>query len=192
MNPNLRKNILTHSLVILAFFMINLFVHYPALISGLSISQHDILEGVGGNRQLIEFRSQTGNEALWNPNMFSGMPAYFTGVQYSGDLIKYVSMALGLWMGHPSSILFIGMVCFYIMLLTFKVRPLIAAIGAVAFSLNGFNVIVIMAGHNAKIAAVALMTTVVAGVRLNSSGNKCPGAALTPLPVALDITPKQP
>ena len=192
MSPTLKKNLLTHGLIILGFFLINLLVHYPAIINGEKINQHDILQGIGGHTQLREYRAETGEEPLWNPNMFSGMPAYLTGVQYSGDLLKYAYQVLGLWMRHPSSILFIAMVSFYIMLLCFKVRPLIAAIGAIAFGLNGFNVIGIMAGHNAKIAAVALMPLVLAGIQLTFSGKKWLGASLTALALGLEIRANHP
>ncbi|MEM6641976.1 MAG: hypothetical protein AAF616_03270 [Bacteroidota bacterium] len=192
MNPKLKKGLLTHGLIILAFFVINLLVHYPAIISGLQISQHDILQGVGGNHQLKTFEEETGEQALWNPYVFSGMPAYLTGVEYSGDLLKYVYIFMLVGLGHPSGILFVAMVSFYIMLLCFKVRPIIAAIGAVAFGLNGFNVISIMAGHNAKIAAVALMPLVLAGVHLTFSGKRWLGAALTALALGLEIRANHP
>ena len=129
MNPTLKKNLLTHGLIIIGFFLINLLVHYPTIIKGEKINQHDILQGIGGNTQLQEYRAETGEEGLWNPYMFSGMPAYLTGVQYSGDLLRYIYNTMGLWMGHPSSILFIAMISFYIMLLCFKVRPLMLVIG---------------------------------------------------------------
>lgn len=192
MKESLRKSITTHGLVILSFFIINLLIHYPALINGKSISQHDILQSRGGNEQLKNYRAATGEEALWNPYLFSGMPAYLTGVKYSGDLMQFVYRALGLWMGHPTSILFVAMVSFYIMLLCFKVRPIIAALGAISFALNGFNVIGIMAGHNAKVAAVALMPLVVAGVQLTFSGKKWLGVALTALALGLEIRANHP
>ncbi len=192
MTSSMRKELLTHGLIILGFLLVTITVHYPTFLSGKQISQHDILMGAGGNQQLKEYKEQTGEEALWNPYMFSGMPAYLTGVQYSGDLLKHVYRAFGLWMGHPTSILFIAMVSFYIMLLSFKVRPLIVAIGAIAFGLNGFNVISIMAGHNAKIAAVALMPLVLAGIQLTFSGKKWLGFSLTSLALGLEIRANHP
>lgn len=187
MNSALKKNILTHGLIILGFFVITLLVHYPSFLSNKQISQHDILQGQGGNNQLIEYRAATGEEALWNPYMFSGMPAYLTGVQFSGDLLSYAYDAIRLGMGHPEGILFVAFVSFYILLLSFKVRPLIAAAGAIAFGLNGFNIIGIMAGHNAKIAAVALMPLVLAGIHLTFSGKKWFGFGLTALALGLQI-----
>lgn len=192
MNSTLKKNILTHGLIILGFLFITILVHYPTFIGNKQINQHDILQGAGGNNQLQMHRSGTGEEALWNPYMFSGMPAYLTGVQYSGDLIAYVYKVIRLGMKHPQGILLVAFVSFYIMLLSFKVRPLIAAAGAIAFGLNGFNMIGIMAGHNAKIAAVALMPLVLAGIHLAFSGKRWMGFGLTGLALALQIRTNHP
>ncbi|WP_420318308.1 YfhO family protein [Ekhidna sp.] len=192
MNVTLKKDILTHGLVLLSFLIITLLVYYPSFLGDKQISQHDILQGKGGNNQLIEFRAETGEEALWNPYMFSGMPAYLTGVQYSGDLLQIAYSVMRLGMGHPEGILFVAFVSFYILLLSFKVRPIIAAAGAIAFGLNGFNIIGIMAGHNAKIAAVALMPLVLAGIHLTFKGKKWIGFGLTALALGLQIRTNHP
>ncbi|WP_370087627.1 YfhO family protein [Ekhidna sp.] len=192
MNAALKKNLLTHGLIILGFLLITILVHYPSFLGDKTIHQHDILQGQGGNNQLQLHRSGTGEEALWNPYMFSGMPAYLTGVQYSGDLLRYAYKAAMIGMGHPEGIMFLSFVSFYILLLCFKVRPLIAAAGAIAFGLNGFNVIGIMAGHNAKIAAVALMPLVLAGIHLTFSGKRWLGFGLTALSLGLQIRANHP
>ncbi|MBC6400536.1 MAG: YfhO family protein [Ekhidna sp.] len=187
MTEQFKKNLLTHGLIIFGFFIVTVFVHYPTFLSGERINQHDILQGFGGNQQLREYRAKTGDEALWNPNMFSGMPAYLTGVSYPGDLLSYAYKIIGLGMSHPPAILFISLVSFYVLLLSYKVRPLIAAAGAIAFGLNGFNIISIVAGHNAKIAAVALMPLVLAGINLTFSDKKWLGLGLTALALGLQI-----
>ena len=110
MNAELKKHILTHGLIILGFFFVTILVHYPAFIGDKQIDQHDILQGMGGNQQLKDYRDASGEEALWNPNMFGGMPAYLTGVQYSGDILKHVYQVMLLGMGHPTGILFISFV----------------------------------------------------------------------------------
>ncbi|MEO1256009.1 MAG: hypothetical protein AAFY41_14155 [Bacteroidota bacterium] len=192
MSSNLKKNIITHGLIILGFFLVNFAIHYPSFLSNKNINQHDILQGQGGNSQLQSYRTETGEEALWNPYMFGGMPAYLTGVQYPGDLIVHVYKIIRLGMNHPDGILFVAFVSFYVLLLSFKVRPLIAAAGAIAFGLNGFNVIGIMAGHNAKIAAVAFMPLVLAGVHLAFSGKRWLGFGLTALSLGLQIRTNHP
>ncbi len=187
MNARLKKNILTHGLIIAGFLLINILIHYPSFLGNRHISQHDILQGKGGNYQIQMHQKKAGEESLWNPYIFGGMPAYLTSVRYSGDLIKHVYQFITLRMGHPEGILFIAFVSFYILLLSFKVRPLIAAAGAIAFGLNGFNVIGIMAGHNAKIASVALMPLVLAGIHLTFSGKRWLGFGLTALALSLQI-----
>lgn len=192
MNSSLKKNLLTHGLIILGFLLVTIAVHAPTFFSGKQIDQHDILQSSGGNNQLIQYRNGTGKEALWNNYMFSGMPAYLTGAQYSGDLLSYVYKGLSLGMSHPPTILFLSMVSFYILLLSFKVRPLIAMAGAIAFGLNGFNIIGVMAGHNAKVAAVALMPLVLAGIHLAFSGKRWLGVGLTALALGLQIKVNHP
>ncbi len=192
MNSTLKKNILTHVLVILGFLLVNIIVHYPNFLAGKEISQHDILQSSGSNYQLELHRNATGEEALWNPYLFGGMPSYLTGIQYSGDVLKYTYKFLLLGMGHPSGILFFAFVSFYILLLSFGVRPIIAAAGAVAFGLNGFNIISLVAGHNAKIAAVAIAPLVLAGIHLTFSGRRWLGAGLTALALGLEIRANHP
>ncbi|WP_424961676.1 hypothetical protein [Ekhidna sp.] len=192
MNANLKKNILTHGLIILGFLFVTFLVHYPSLLGDKQIEQHDILQAQGGNNQIKQFSNTTGEQSLWNPYVFSGMPAYLTGVQYSGDILKYVYKGMMLGMKHPEGILFVCLVSFYILLLCFKVRPLIAAAGAIAFGLNGFNMIGIMAGHNAKIAAVALMPLVLGGIHLAFTGKRWLGFGLTALGLGLQIRANHP
>ncbi|MEQ6166537.1 YfhO family protein [Ekhidna sp. MALMAid0563] len=192
MNADLKKNILTHGLIILGFLLVTLLVHYPSLLGDRQLNQHDILQAQGGNNQIKQFDTTTGEQPLWNPYVFSGMPAYLTGVQYSGDILKYVYKGMMLGMGHPEGILFVSFVTFYILLLSFKVRPLIAAAGALAFGLNGFNMIGIMAGHNAKIAAVAFMPLVLAGIHLTFSGKRWLGFGLTAFALGLQIRTNHP
>lgn len=192
MKADLKKNILTHGLVILGFLLVTILVHYPTFLGDKQLDQHDILQSHGGNNQLKMHRSGTGEEALWNSYMFSGMPAYLTGVQFSGDILSYVYKIFGLGMSHPAAILFISLVSFYILLISFKVRPIIAVAGALAFGLNGFNIIGVMAGHNAKIAAVALMPLVLAGIHWTFSGKKWLGFGLTALALGLQIKTNHP
>ena len=192
MNSALKKNLLIHGLTILGFLFITVLIHYPTFLGGKHIDQHDISQAIGGNHQLQEYRAEAGEEPLWNPNVFSGMPAYLTGVRFSGDLLDYVYQIIKLGMSHPESILFTSMVSFYILLLSFKVRPLLAAAGAIAFGLNGFNIIGIMAGHNSKIAAVALAPLVLAGVHLTFYGKRWLGFGLTALALGLEIKVNHP
>lgn len=186
------KTILPHFLAVVIFFLITVIVYHPHFIDGQTISQHDVLQALGANQQLSDFRSETGEEGLWLHTMFSGMPAFLNGVQYSGDLLGYAYKVIRLGMSHPSGITFLSFVSFYVLLLVFGVRQWLAIGGAILFGLNGFNIISITAGHNAKIAAVALMPLVLAGIKLAFTDRRWLGVGLTALALGLQIRANHP
>ena len=181
-----------HLLAIGIFFLLTVVVYHPYFFDGKGLLQHDILQASGASKQLIEHRDQTGEEALWMHTMFSGMPAYLNGVQYSGDLLKHVYKGLLLGLGHPVGITFLSFVGFYILLLSFGVRSWLAIGGAILFALNGFSIISLVAGHNSKIAAVALMPLVLAGIRLAFTDRRWLGIGLTALALGLQIRANHP
>lgn len=192
MKSTLKQSLIKHGLLILGFIILTVIIYYPFFLDGKQISQHDVLQGYGATQHLKEFRESTGEEGLWMNSMFSGMPAFLNGVQFSGDILEHVYDFLKLGMPHPEGITLVCFVSFYLLLLAFGVRPWIAFAGAVAFGLNGFNMIGIMAGHNAKIAAVAFMPAVLAGIHLAFSGKRALGTGLTALALALQIRMNHP
>jgi len=192
MNDQLKKSLLSHGLVLIGFLLITVIVYLPFFTEGKQLSQHDIQQAKGANHLTKEYESQTGENALWNPYMFSGMPAYLTGLAHSGDILIYVYATMSLGIPHPAGITLIDFISFYILLIVFGVRPWIAFAGALAFGLNGFNIISISAGHNAKIAAAALIPLAMAGIHLAFSRRKYLGIGLTALALGLQIRTNHP
>lgn len=193
MNPKLKKALITNVLILIGFFAITFIVYLPYFTEGKQMDQHDIHQASGANHQIKEFESKTDEDALWNPFMFSGMPSYLTGLAFSGDIILSKTYnILKVNLPHPEGITFVGFISFYILLLTFGVRPWIAFIGAVAFGLNGYNIISITAGHNAKIAATALIPLVLAGIHLAFTKKRFLGIGLTALALGLQIRANHP
>lgn len=192
MKTNLKKALITHGLAILGFVIITFIVYLPYFTQGEQVSQHDILQSVGASEQINSFTEKTGEDALWNPYMFSGMPSYLTGLNYSGDILKVIYQIYKVGLPHPEGITFMALVSFYILLLAFGVRPWIAFIGAIVFGLNGFNIISITAGHNAKIAATALMPLALAGIHLAFTRKKWLGFGLTAIAMGLQIRTNHP
>ncbi|WP_221409538.1 YfhO family protein [Marinoscillum furvescens] len=145
------------------------------------------MQAKGASHQLSEYRELTGEQALWMFNMFSGMPAYLNGVRFSGDFLDDVQKLLHLGIPRPAQIIFLTCLSFYLMLLAFRVRPWVAFIGALIFGFNGFNVIGIIAGHNAKIQAVAYMPLVIAGMKLTFDKKWLLGLSVFALGLGLNL-----
>lgn len=176
-----------HLVAIVVFLIVTITFFNPAFFDNKSLSQPDIQYSVGASKALRDYRDATSEEGLWAPNMFSGMPGYLVNVEWGYEPIIALKKILSLWLPHPICNIFLAFICYYIMLLVFRVRPYLAIIGALAFGLSSYMIIGIAAGHNARVGAIAFMPLVVAGIHLTFSGRRILGFGLTAMAMALHL-----
>ncbi|MEL6394171.1 MAG: hypothetical protein AAFR97_15615, partial [Bacteroidota bacterium] len=152
------------------------------------INQNDIYQGYASASETKAFREQTGEEALWTTRMFSGMPAYLINIVYQGELVDYVQKLISVGLPASAQVVFLSFLCFYILLVSFRVRPFLAFAGAIAYAFNTFNLISVEAGHIWKVRAIAYMPLVVSGVHLILGTTKrWLGLGLLSVAVSLEI-----
>jgi hypothetical protein len=187
MKLNFQKELLPHLLGVVLFYLIVVLYFSPMVFDGKIIFQGDILQWEGSAKSVLDYREQTGDQALWTPSMFGGMPAYFVSLEFPGDVTNALIKVLTLGLPHPINGLFFGMVGMYILLLSFGVRPVFSIGGAVAFSFNTYNLLSLEAGHNAKIWAVCLIPLILAGIHLAFERKRILGAALLALGLLLQL-----
>ncbi|GAB3645865.1 YfhO family protein [Echinicola sediminis] len=187
MQINFKKEVLPHLLGIVSFYILIVLYFSPMIFDGKMIFQNDILQWEGSAKEVIDFRENTGEEALWTNSMFGGMPAYLISTEYPGDISRAVISALTLGLPHPINGLFFGMLSMYLLLLTLKVRPEISVMGAWAFAFNTFHMLSLEAGHNSKIWAICLIPLLLAGIHMAFEGKKLLGFAITALALMLQI-----
>ena len=149
---------------IVIFAVITFLYFSPMLIDGKAIQQGDIVQGKGASKELSDYRKANGKEALWTNSMFGGMPAFQISTVYNGNLARYIDKILTLGFPHPSQLIFIAFVGFFLLLLTLDISPWLSIAGAIAFGLSTFNLILIDAGHNSELGAIGYMPLVIAGV----------------------------
>lgn len=188
-NLNFKKDVLPHVIAITVFILAVVIYYYPIFLNGETMGQNDVLQGVGGGQEAIEFRENTGEEALWINSMFGGMPSYLVNTAWSGDLLQYFQTIITVGLPSPVNVTLSGLISFYILLIAFGVRPYIALIGALAYGFNTFNIISIEAGHIWKVRAMAYMPLVLAGCKLiyDKNSKLLWGFVLTALGLALEI-----
>lgn len=190
-NINFQKNVLPHLVAVIIFLVVVFIFFQPLFLTNQTIYQNDILQWEGGARELLDYRDETADEGLWSNSMFSGMPAFLVNVHFSGDLLLHAKNIFSLYLPNPASQTFTALLCFYILLLAFRVRPYLAIVGALAFGLTTYNIINIEAGHNMKGWAIAYMPLVLAGIHLSydrvSKKGKIAGYLLTALALGLHI-----
>lgn len=181
------EHVLPHGIAVLVFLLVTILFFRPIFFDNKSIGQHDIQQWSGSSKELRDYRDKTGEEGLWAGAMFSGMPAYLVNLQWSDGVVIGMKKVLSVFLPHPVNNIFLAFVCYYILLLSFRVRPWFAIAGALAFGLSSYVIIGLSAGHNARIGAIAFLPLVVAGIHLTFSGKRIFGFAVTAAGMALHL-----
>ncbi len=103
-----------HVFAIFLFACITLVYCWPIL-NGERINQSDYTQFLGMSKEIVDFRAETGEEALWTNSMFGGMPAYQISVQYNNNILVYIDKLFQLYMPRPIDIIFLYFLGFYIL-----------------------------------------------------------------------------
>ncbi|MBK7966345.1 MAG: hypothetical protein IPK10_14395 [Bacteroidetes bacterium] len=169
MKTTLIKQLQPHLIAIGIFLLIS-FVYFSPALSGKALKQGDIAQWTGMQKEIADYRASHSDEPLWTGSMFSGMPAYQISVLYPSNLVQYVNKLMWLWMPNPINLLFLAMLGFYLLMISFKADFRIAIAGALLM-LFVLYFVSIRAGHNTKVHAIALIPLIFAGVLMAYRGN---------------------
>lgn len=173
------------------FFLFLSYAYFPSLLEGKRLNQHDVKTFMGGAKEIIDHREKTGEEALWTNSMFGGMPAYLLSVQYKTNLVKQFHLLIEA-IPRPASQLFLLLIGAYILFLVLKINPWLSMIGAIAFAFSSYNFIIILAGHNTKVIAIAYVAPLLAGIFMTFQKQRFLGLALTGVFLSLQIVAGHP
>ena len=158
----LKKSNLWHLAAVGIFLSISCIYFYPAL-QGYAVNQGDVKNWVGAAQEIASYQKE-GQQIGWTNSMFSGMPATQISMIYEGRQIPdFFRGALSLWLPTPISLLFVYFLSFYILTISFKVKPLVGIVGAIAYGLSSYFIIIIEAGHVTKALAVGYAPLLIAG-----------------------------
>jgi hypothetical protein len=134
-------------------------------LQGNVIAQQGDLSAVESMRHQSDlYKEQHGNYPLWITSMFSGMPAYNIIFEGPWSPFSYVNQAMQLWLPKPLNFFFLSCICFYIMCLCLKIRPYVGILASLAFAYAAYNPILVIAGHDTKILALAYAPALLGGI----------------------------
>ena len=179
----------THLIILVGFIAMSM-VYMSPILDGKVLSQHDMTQVTGMKQELKQFHEETGEYSQWTNSMYAGMPAFHvgpSGMKHSVFFHLAKFFRFGLNFSNPIANLFIYLVCFYVLLLALRVNPWVSALGAVAFALSSYNLIILQAGHVNKAYAIAYMAPVVAGMLLTYRGKYLAGGLLFLLALGLEL-----
>jgi hypothetical protein len=171
------KKLLPHGLVLLSFLLVVVLFCKPVL-DGQVLDQHDIVGWKGMAQNAFEYKEKNGHFPLWNTNLFSGMPNYQVAMEGDSILPNFVKI-LSLGLPKPMNFLFLAALCFYILTLVMGLSPWIGLFGGLAYMLSTYNPIIIGAGHESKMWALAFLPLMFAGILALFEKRYWLGAALT-------------
>ncbi|MGN0202135.1 MAG: YfhO family protein [Candidatus Cryptobacteroides sp.] len=178
-------------LLAVAVFAVAAIIYCNPAMSGKVLAAHDYNTWVGASHELTEHASENGEGSWWTNSMFCGMPAYQIGggAEYKATRYKApLNNILHKCIYNPVWAVFFYFVCFFILLLAFGLSPWTSLLGALITGLSSYFIVVITAGHNTKIAAIALTAVVLAGYKLIFDRKYIIGALLVMVFVASGYT----
>ena len=179
------KKLLPHILVVLGFIVVAL-VYFNPVLSGKRIYQNDIKLYEGMAKQHRDFRAETGEETYWTNSAFGGMPTYQMGARFEYDMMDKLDRVIR-FLPRPADYLFLYFISFYALMLVMRVPWKLAVVGALAFGLSTYLIIIIGVGHNSKVHAIGYFPLVLAGIILTFQKRYLWGFLLTAVAMGLEI-----
>ena len=158
------KNDYIKHILSVVFFAIVTLLYCSTTLQGEKIKSHDYKQFLGMSKEIVDYRAETGDEALWTNAMFGGMPAYQISVHYANNILVHIDQFFQLYLPRPIGIIFLYFIGFYFLLLVLKINPGLALIGALGFGFSSYFFIILEAGHNTKAHAIAYIAPVVASM----------------------------
>lgn len=160
------KKLLPHAIAIVIFIVVALVYCKPAM-QGMVLNAHDNLGWKGMAQQSIEAKEKYGHIPNWTNSMFGGMPGYQIAMEATHSvLFGHVEKILSLGLPKPANFFFLACICFYILGLALRLNPWVAVLGALGYAYSSYDPVIIGAGHDTKMLAIAYAPLVIAGLIL--------------------------
>lgn len=173
---------------VLAVFIVITVAYFSPQFDGYGLKQHDIEQFKGMSNEISYYRETVGGEPYWTNSMFGGMPATQISVQYAGNVFKEALAIFFKVFNVPAGIFLLHLICFYLLALFLRIKPLIGFLGAVAFAFASYEIVILQAGHNSKAVAVALAPAVIGSFIYAFRSNWKLGGILAGIAMAFELS----
>ncbi len=185
MDKTIKNKNLPHIIAIVLFIVIS-FTYFSPVFDGKTLVGHDTESWMGMSKEINDYNNNNDDVALWTNRMFGGMPAYQISFKQPSNVLNWIHKAINTF---PRVIytLFLYLIGFYILLLSFRVNPWLSMALAIGFAFGSYNFIILAVGHNTKAIAIAYMAPLIGSIVMSFRWKRWLGAALTALFLGLAI-----
>jgi hypothetical protein len=149
-----------HALCVLLLVVVALGFFAPAVFTDRSLFGGDTVQWRASAESMIAYREATGREALWNPNMFAGMPGYMVSYRLLIPQADFIVRAIN-EVAWPASTLLVLLLGAYLLVFYLTKDKLAGVLAACAYGLTTYLPVILIAGHNSKFSTLAYAPWVV-------------------------------
>ncbi len=191
MNKGWFQKLLPHLIAVVVFLIVAVLYCKPAL-EGKVVSQHDVTQWKGAIQNSVNYKEVHGQYPLWTNGMFSGMPAFQIGTASNNHIPWIIHGLLTLHLPKPIQFFFLACLCFYFLCNVLRINPYAGIFGALSFAYATYNPVIIVAGHDTKMWAIAYMPALLASILLIFEKRYWLGAGLAALFTSVMIAMNHP
>lgn len=175
-----------HLIAVLAFLVIG-FLYFKPNFEGKTHKEEDVSQGLIKSTEIKKYMKD-GEAPGWTNSIFSGMPSTLIYGQKSENKVAEYSYLTVLGdTAYPFKIIVLSFIGFYLLMISFKIKPLHAALASLAYGFATYSISSIEAAHYTKVLAMALIPALMAALQWIFSGRYLLGGVLLGFHFALQI-----
>lgn len=164
--------------IILLFVAVSI-IYFPIAFQKQSPPASDTIQWQGAAQRIIEYNKTHSDRALWQPNMFSGMPTYLISFPNRFPFVENITKVVDYIMNWRIFLLFIGGLGIFLLLRYLGLDPFSSFFGAVAFMFSCHWTGLLDIGHNTKYTAIMWIPWVLWGIMYLRKHPGCLGIGMT-------------
>lgn len=178
-SKNLLRKAMPYLLAVVLFLIISV-IYFSPVLEGKKLQSSDGMNFKGMAKEIVDYREETGKEALWSNNMFSGMPAYLTSTLYPGEWFASIQKSVTS-ISQPVMILTFSFAFFFVLCLLLDIAVWPAFAASLAYGMMTFTFVVMVTGHLTKAHALTYTSLIVAGILVAYKKNRILGSLIAAL-----------
>lgn len=149
--------------MLLLFVLVSLF-YFPIAFEKQYPPASDTIQWQGAAHKIIQYNQTHPDQALWTPNMFSGMPSYLISLPNKYPFVESITKVVDHVMNWRIFMLVIGGIGMFLLLRLLGLEGYVAFFGAIAFVFSSHWTGLLDIGHNTKYRAIMWIPWVVWGI----------------------------
>ena len=157
------QRILPYSISVLTLLVLSYIISAPEH-EGKVITGSDTISSIAKRKQIKDFEKETGSPSYWNPAQFGGGPAYMLKFGREKSMLNFFDKGLRRVLSQVWYHFFITGLFMYIALCLLRINSWVSLALASAAMLTTNVYILLVTGHFAKVATLAPLPMLVAGV----------------------------